>query len=52
MIVDANVVYGFDRLNKTPMRPESILGMMDKVGIDKAIITSYECMYYDYYCKQ
>ena len=48
MIVDAHVVYGFDRLNKTPMSPESTLGMMDKVGIDKAIITSYECMYYDF----
>jgi len=48
MIIDSNVVYGFDRLNKTLMDPASILKNMDKIGIDKAIITSYECMYYDF----
>lgn len=48
MIVDANVVYGFDRLQRRDMTPEAILKIMDKHSIDKAIITSNKCMYFDF----
>jgi len=48
MIVDANVVYGFDRLQRRDMTPEAILKIMNKHSIDKAIITSNKCMYFDF----
>jgi uncharacterized protein len=48
MIFDANAQFGFDRLENTRMDPESILRQMDHSRIDKAIIASNECMYYDF----
>jgi len=48
MIIDANVICGFDRINERAADVKTILSLMDKVGIDKAVITSNECMYYDF----
>ena len=48
MTIDANVQIGFDRLEQTPMDPEAILRQMDHSGIDQAVITSNECMYFDF----
>ena len=48
MVIDANVVCGFDRTSKRAVDVETISGFMDKVGIDKAVISSNECMSYDF----
>jgi predicted TIM-barrel fold metal-dependent hydrolase len=48
MIVDANAQFGFDRVQNMRMDPESILRKMDHSKIDRAIIASNECMYYDF----
>ncbi len=48
MIIDVNSQFGFDRLESTKMDPDSILRQMDKLKIDKSVITCNECMYFDF----
>jgi predicted TIM-barrel fold metal-dependent hydrolase len=48
MIIDVNVLIGFDRLENIQMDPDSLLQKMDSLKIDKAIICCNECMYFDF----
>lgn len=48
MIIDANVLFGFEREYHKDLRIETTLSLMQEKDIDKGIITNCKCKYYDF----
>ena len=48
MIIDANVLFGFERESRFDLSVEKTLSLMEQKGIDKALITNTKCKFFDF----
>lgn len=48
MIIDSNVLFGFELQYRINMSIERVLEIMDDKKTDKAVITNLQCKYYDF----
>jgi len=49
MIIDGNVIFGFDITYRKNLKIEKTLELMEEKSIDRAIITNLKCKYYDFH---